>query len=107
MSKAQKITVLLHVKYGKGMPNDKVEVSEEQAKTLLDGGFATEVKAVEEKVSAPTNAEIVAGLEDVADEDKDWLVEKLGDFTLELKVDKTLNAKSLKKIEEIFAEGDK
>lgn len=89
------------------MPNDKVEVSEEQAKVLLDGGFASEVKADEVKEpSAPTNTEIVAGLEDVADEDKEWLVEQLGDFQLELKQDGKLKANSSKKIEEIFAKGD-
>lgn len=103
MSKAQKITVLLHVKYGKKMPNETVEVSEEQAKILLDGGFATEVEADEE--TAPTNEEIVDGL-DMSDEDKAYLVEQLGDFQLELKVDGSLNAKSLKKIDEIMPEGD-
>lgn len=109
MNKAQKNTVLLHVRYGKKMPNETVELDEADAKRLIDGGFATEVEAevsTEEIAGKPTNAQIVAGLEDVADEDKEFLLEQLGDFQLELKKDKTLNAKSSNKIDEIFAEGD-
>lgn len=80
----------------------------ENGADLVKKGLATEIKteAKEEKVvaDAKTNAEIVAGLTDVEEADKEFLLEQLGDFKLELKVNGELNKKSQDKIDEIFEE---
>lgn len=80
----------------------------ENGADLIKRGLATEapeaeVEDVKVKADAPTNEEIVSGLE-LDDEDKAYLVENLGEFKLELKKDGLLNKKSLDKIDEILKE---
>jgi len=79
----------------------------ENGTELIEKGLAVEVaNVVEKSTDAPTNAEIVAGLDFIDDEDKEFLLQELGEFKLELKKDGDLTKKSLEKVNEILPEGD-